>query len=103
MTYCAPSLRGESFTAIRGIHPVLQEPSATRPNVAVGVKQPFFGMNEGFRLAERRHIQVREGIAQMLLRQGGTDAADGRRLAPLRACPSRRFGHAAARHGRWRS
>ena len=59
-----------------GVHPVLQEVLAAGTNLAVCVKQSLLGMNECFRLAERRHIQVSEDIAQMLLRHGGADDAD---------------------------
>jgi hypothetical protein len=33
-------------------------------------------LDEGFRLAERRHVKVSEDVAQVLLRHGGPEAAD---------------------------
>ena len=53
------------------IHPVLQELPASRTNVAILIKESIFGMNIRFRLAECRHIEAGEDIAEMLLSQRG--------------------------------
>src|SRR5665811_2448496 len=58
------------------IHPVLQEFLAACTDVAGPVKQPLLYINECFGLSQRRYVQIRENVAQMLLchsRAGGTD------------------------------
>src|SRR3546814_7785539 len=58
------------------VHPSLQEAPAVRPNASVGVEQAVLRLDEGFRLAERRHIEIGQDAAQLLLCDGGADGAD---------------------------
>ena len=59
------------------VHPILQELSALLTNIAGTVEQPFLYLDKGFRLAERRHIQIGKNITQMLLSHGSAGGADG--------------------------
>src|SRR5690606_22372902 len=59
------------------IHPALQELPAVRPDITRIIKQAILYMNKCFRLAKGRHIQVSQHIAQMLLRHGSPNRADG--------------------------
>ena len=52
------------------IHPVLQEFFAACADVTRHVKQPFVNLDKYFGLAQCRHVQRRENVAQMLLRHG---------------------------------
>ena len=58
------------------VHPRLQEFFAARTDAAVVVEQVVLGLDKCFRLTQRRHIEIRQGIAQMLLRQGGSGRAE---------------------------
>ena len=46
------------------------------PMCALVVEQAFLGLHEGLGLADRRHVEVGEDVAQVLLRHGGADGAD---------------------------
>src|SRR5690606_12437290 len=72
------------------VHPALQEAAAGGADAAIGFEQPVLGLQEDFRLAIRRHVEIADDGAQVLLRAGGADGTDGdaddaRRLAAERA------------------
>ena len=54
------------------VDPALQEFFAVGANVSSRVKQSVLCLEEGLGLAQRRYVQIRQYIAQMLLRKGGT-------------------------------
>src|SRR5690606_30298851 len=58
------------------VHPALQELLAAFVQVSVRPVQGVVGVDEGFGLTHGRHVEVGQHIAQMLLRQGGTDGTD---------------------------
>src|SRR5690554_5701580 len=60
----------------KGVHPVFQELAATGADVAIGIEQPVFDMDESLGLAQGVHIQIGQDVAQMLLGQSRADAAD---------------------------
>src|SRR3990167_3227725 len=45
------------------VHPALQEFAAVGANIPGRVKQSILGLDEGFRLAQRRDVQIRQHIA----------------------------------------
>src|SRR5690606_4026008 len=59
------------------VHPALQELLAVRiRNAALRIEEPIADVQEDLGLAQRRHIQIAERVAQMLLRDRGADRAD---------------------------
>src|SRR5690606_25016162 len=60
-----------------GVHPALQEIATALADVAVRVVQAILVLDVGLRLVERRHVQVGEHVAQVLLGHGPAGGADG--------------------------
>ena len=58
------------------VGPALQKLFAGLSYIAGTVKQALFGMNKGLGMARRRHIQIGQDVAQMLLRQRRANRSD---------------------------
>src|SRR6185312_12459210 len=71
------------------VHPVLQEfPAVFIADVPILVKQSFFYMYKRFWLTQGRNVQVSQGVAQVLLRYGCANRANGSAdHSPWFACP----------------
>src|SRR4051812_6730839 len=50
------------------VHPALQELLACRANAAVRLEKAFLGLDKRFGLAKRRHVEIGQDVAKMLLR-----------------------------------
>ena len=58
------------------VHPALEELPTVRANVARRVEQALLRMDEAFRLGQRRHVEISEHIAQVLLCHSRADGAE---------------------------
>src|SRR5690606_31492916 len=59
------------------VDPILQEVATRDTDAPILLEQSIGDLNERLGLAQRRHVEICERVPQVLLRDGGTDSADG--------------------------
>ena len=70
------------------VHPALKKRRAVRPDDTVAIEQASLCLDEHLGLAKGQHSQIRENVAQMLLRHGRADRSDRNSQHAARiACP----------------